>query len=71
MNLMCIDELVDSGMDTTGVENALAVPKKMGRESNKNVFLILHKEELQGRVNNVLYVVKEGGFTSIQMISKY
>lgn len=64
MNLMCIDELVDSGMDTTGVENALAVLKKMGRESNKNVFLISHKEELQGRVNNVLYVIKEGGFTS-------
>lgn len=64
MNLMCIDELVDSGMDTTGVENALAVLKKMGRESKKNVFLISHKEELQGRVNNVLYVVKEGGFTS-------
>jgi hypothetical protein len=36
----------------------------MGRESKKNVFLISHKEELQGRVNNVLYVVKEGGFTS-------
>ena len=64
MNLMCIDELVDSGMDTTGVENALAVLKKMGREANKNVFLISHKEELQGRVNNVLYVIKEGGFTS-------
>ena len=64
MNLMCIDELVDSGMDTTGVESALAVLKKMGRESKKNVFLISHKEELQGRVNNVLYVVKEGGFTS-------
>tara|TARA_R110000868_G_scaffold29533_4_gene109843 strand:- start:3973 stop:5742 length:1770 start_codon:yes stop_codon:yes gene_type:complete len=64
MNLMCIDELVDSGMDTTGVEAALGVLKKMGRESKKNVFLISHKEELQGRVSNVLYVVKEGGFTS-------
>lgn len=64
MNLMCVDELVDSGMDTTGVEAALGVLKKMGRESKKNVFLISHKEELQGRVSNVLYVVKEGGFTS-------
>lgn len=64
MNLMCVDELVDSGMDTTGVEAALSVLKKMGRESKKNVFLISHKEELQGRVNNVLYVIKEGGFTS-------
>ena len=64
MNLMCIDELVDSGMDTTGVEAALGVLKKMGRESKKNVFLISHKEELRGRVSNVLYVIKEGGFTS-------
>ena len=64
MNLMCIDERVYSGMDTTGVEAALGVLKKMGRESKKNVFLISHKEELQGRVSNVLYVIKEGGFTS-------
>lgn len=64
MNLMCIDELIDSGMDTIGVENALAVLKKMGRESKKNIFLISHKEELQGRVSDVLYVIKEGGFTS-------
>ena len=36
-------------------------------ENKENVFLF-HKEELQGRVNNVLYVVKEGGFTSYPMI---
>jgi len=64
MNLMCIDELIDSGMDTMGVENALAILKKMNREHRKNIFLISHKEELVGRVNNVLTVIKEGGFTS-------
>jgi hypothetical protein len=36
----------------------------MARERHKNVFLISHKEELIGRVNNVLRVVKENGFTS-------
>ena len=36
----------------------------MGREGRKNVFLISHKEELVGRVNHVLRVVKESGFTS-------
>ena len=71
MNLMCIDELVDSGMDTMGVENALAVLKKMHRESNKNIMLISHKEELIGRVNNVLTVVKEGGFTSYNTDTEY
>jgi DNA repair exonuclease SbcCD ATPase subunit len=71
MNLMCIDELIDSGMDTMGVENALAVLKKMNREQGKNIFLISHKEELVGRVNNVLTVVKEGGFTAYNTDTDY
>lgn len=64
INLLFIDELVDAGMDAAGVEAALAVLKKMARERNKNIYLISHKDELVGRVNNVLRVVKENGFTS-------
>ena len=64
INLLFIDELIDSGMDTAGVEGSLAVLKKMGREGEKNVYLISHKDELVGRVNHVLRVVKENGFTS-------
>ena len=64
INLLFIDELIDSGMDTAGVEGALAVLKKMGREGEKNVYLISHKDELIGRVNHVMRVVKENGFTS-------
>jgi DNA repair exonuclease SbcCD ATPase subunit len=71
MNLMCIDELIDSGMDSTGVENALGILKKMHREQNKNIMLISHKEELVGRVNNVLTVVKEGGFTAYNTDTEY
>lgn len=64
INLLFIDELIDSGMDAAGVENSLGVLKKMGRERNKNIYLISHRDELVGRVNNVLKVVKENGFTS-------
>lgn len=64
INLLFIDELVDAGMDSAGVESALAVLKKMSRERNKNIYLISHKDELIGRVNNVLRVIKENGFTS-------
>ena len=71
MNLMCIDELIDSGMDTMGVENALGILKKMHREQGKNIMLISHKEELIGRVNNVLTVVKEGGFTMYNTDTEY
>jgi DNA repair exonuclease SbcCD ATPase subunit len=64
INLLFIDELIDSGMDTAGVENSLGILKKMGRERDKNIYLISHKDELVGRVNHVLRVVKENGFTS-------
>ena len=66
INLLFIDELIDSGMDTAGVENSLSVLKKMGSEGDKNVFLISHKDELVGRVNYVMKVVKENGFTSYE-----
>jgi DNA repair exonuclease SbcCD ATPase subunit len=64
VNLLFVDELVDNGLDAAGVEGALAVLKKMARERKKNIFLISHKDELIGRVNNVLKVIKENGFTS-------
>ena len=64
INLLFIDELIDNGLDASGVENALSVLKKMSRERNKNIYLISHKDELIGRVNNVLKVIKENGFTS-------
>jgi DNA repair exonuclease SbcCD ATPase subunit len=64
INLLFIDELIDAGMDSAGVEAGLAVLKKMARERNKNIYLISHKDELVGRVNNVLHVVKQNGFTS-------
>jgi len=64
VNLLFIDELIDSGMDAAGVEGSLGILKKMGRERNKNIYLISHRDELIGRVNNVLRVIKENGFTS-------
>jgi DNA repair exonuclease SbcCD ATPase subunit len=63
INLLFIDELIDAGMDAAGVEAGVAVLKKMARERNKNIYLISHKDELIGRVNTVLRVVKENGFT--------
>ena len=66
INLLFIDELIDSGMDTAGVESSLSVLKKMAREREKNIYLISHKDELVGRVNHILKVVKENGFTSYE-----
>ena len=64
INLLFIDELVDNGLDAAGVESALSVLKKMSRERNKNIYLISHKDELSSRVNSILKVIKDNGFTS-------
>lgn len=66
INLLFIDELIDSGLDSSGVEASLAILKKMGRENKRNIYLISHRDELVGRVTNVLKVIKEGGYTSFE-----
>ena len=64
INTLFIDELIDSGLDTMGVENSIAILKDMSRRRHKSIWLVSHREELAGRVPNVLKVVKENGFTS-------
>jgi DNA repair exonuclease SbcCD ATPase subunit len=64
INVLFIDEMIDNGLDTQGVESALALLKQMSRERHKSIWLVSHRDELAGRVENILKVVKEGGFTS-------
>jgi DNA repair exonuclease SbcCD ATPase subunit len=64
INLLLIDEMIDAGLDSTGVENALSVLKKISRDRQKSIFLVSHREELLSRVDRKLLVVKENGFTS-------
>ena len=64
INTLFIDELIDSGLDTMGVENSIAILKEMSRRRQKSIWLVSHREELAGRVPNVLKVIKEAGFTS-------
>jgi DNA repair exonuclease SbcCD ATPase subunit len=64
INLLFIDEMIDNGLDTQGVENSLSLLKQMSRERHKSIWLVSHRDELAGRVENILRVVKENGFTS-------
>ena len=61
INLLFIDEMIDNGLDTQGVENALGLLKKMSRERHKSIWLVSHRDELTSRVENILKVVKENG----------
>jgi len=63
INLVFVDELIDNGLDTNGVESAVKILKSMARDRNKSVWLVSHREELTSRVHNTLNVVKENGWT--------
>lgn len=67
VNLLFIDEMIDSGMDANGVDSSLSLLKLKARENRKNIFLISHRDELVGRVNTILQVVKENGFTTFSL----
>jgi DNA repair exonuclease SbcCD ATPase subunit len=64
INLLMIDELVDSGLDSSGADSALSILKRMARDTDKSIWLISHREEFSSRVSNIFKVVKENGYTS-------
>jgi DNA repair exonuclease SbcCD ATPase subunit len=64
INVLYIDELLDSGMDSSGMESALAILKKSSRDGKKSVWLVSHRDELVARVENILRVTKSNGFTT-------
>lgn len=71
VNVLFVDELIDNGLDTIGVENSIALLKDLSRRRAKSVWLVSHRDELTNRVNSVLKVVKEGGFTSYSSAAEY
>jgi len=64
INLLFVDELADMGIDSAGLEKLLSILKKTTRETNKSVWIISHRDELISRVDNIVTVVKENGFSS-------
>jgi DNA repair exonuclease SbcCD ATPase subunit len=63
INLLFIDELIDSGLDASGVESSISILKQMVRNRNRSTYLISHRDDLGNRVDQILKVIKENGFT--------
>lgn len=67
VNIIMVDELIDNGLDTSGVESALSILKGMVRDNGRTCYLISHRDELVGRVDEILKVTKENGFTTFSI----
>jgi len=65
-NLLMIDEL-DGALDQPGIDGIIRILKEKSRDENLSVFIISHHPSIVGRLDRNLRVVKENGFTSIEM----
>lgn len=64
INLYFIDEMLDSGLDVQGGQEAMKLLRDMTREQGKDVWLISHKEDLITKANVICKVIKENGYTT-------
>lgn len=64
-NLLILDEVLDSSMDTTGTEQLVEILKDILKDSN--VFIISHRESMRENFDNIIRVTKTGNFSEIKM----
>ena len=65
INVMFVDELIDNGLDKYSASNVISILQKYS-EQNKNIFVVSHRKDIQARMNRILTVVMELGFSEIQ-----
>lgn len=65
INVLLIDELLDNGMDLRGAENGVNLLERMVATKNKRVLLITHRGDIADRVDDVIKIRKENGFSKI------
>ena len=64
INVLFVDEILDSGMDMIGTDNAINMFKDMSINRNKSIWVVSHKDEVVIKVPSILKVVKSNGFTT-------
>ena len=65
-NLLMIDELIDSGLDSIMAKNVLKIISN--NTKNKNIFVISHRPDIQNYFDNTIVATMERGFTNIEYI---
>jgi|AGFT01.1.fsa_nt_gi ATPase involved in DNA repair len=66
INILFCDEYIDVGLDTSGVNRIWTIFSDFAVIEGKNVFVISHREELLSKTDNILKVVKEDGFSTLE-----
>jgi DNA repair exonuclease SbcCD ATPase subunit len=60
-NLLILDEILDGSMDAEGISMFLAIIRK--EMTNKNIFMISHRDNLDSKFDKIVLFEKKGHFT--------
>jgi DNA repair exonuclease SbcCD ATPase subunit len=68
LDVLVLDELLDSSIDSFGIEKTFEIVKMKQREDNLKVFVVSHREEVVDFGGDSVYrVTKEDGFSTINI----
>ena len=64
-NLLILDEVFDSSLDSVGTEEFLRILEDLGKRAN--VFVITHKaDQLMDKFQNNIHFTKKGNFSNME-----
>jgi DNA repair exonuclease SbcCD ATPase subunit len=68
-DLLVFDELLDSSIDSNGINELMKIVRFKQREFGGKVFIISHRDEIDGEmVDNLYNVVKENGYSIVETL---
>lgn len=66
INVCMLDEVLDVGLDTVGVQAAARLLKRKARDEQLSLYIISHRDEIDGAFDNTITVQLSKGFSYIK-----
>lgn len=69
VNICCLDEVLDIGLDSNVMSLAIKMLKRKAKEDNITMYIVTHKDEISSLFDNVMNVYMENDFSKISFNS--
>lgn len=66
INVCMLDEVLDHGLDTVGVQAAAKLVKRKARDEELSMFIVSHRDEVDGIFDRTMTVQMSQGFSNIK-----
>lgn len=66
VNICLLDEVLDVGLDTVGVQSAARMLKRKARDEKLALYIISHRDEIDSAFDRKMIVQMSGGFSSLR-----